>query len=81
MLSFHSVDDPSSYVQHHLEHLQLDVLTMKVGQNGGFWTLNLDSMIVAVLAALLFSVIFFIAARRTKASTPGKFQCAVEMVL
>lgn len=81
MLSFHSVDDPSSYVQHHLEHLQLNLLTMKIGSSGGFWTINLDSMIISILAALVFSLIFFIGARRVKIATPGKFQCAVEMVL
>jgi len=81
MLSFHAVDDPSSYVQHHLEHLQLNPLTMKVGAGSGFWMINLDSMIISLLAAIIFSAIFFMAAKRAKSAVPGKFQCAVEMVL
>jgi F-type H+-transporting ATPase subunit a len=81
MLYFRSVDDPSSYVQHHLGHLQLDVLTMKIGSSGGFWTINLDSMIISIIAAVIFCTLFVIGARHTTKKTPGKFQCAVEMVL
>jgi len=81
MLSFQSIDDPSRYVQHHLEHWQLDVLTLKIVQGGGFWTINLDSMIISLLAALIFCAVFAFAARHATAKTPGRFQCFVEMVL
>ena len=80
MLSFRSIDDASSYVQHHLQHWQLNTLTMKIG-NGGFWTINLDSMLVSLIAGLIFCALFAFAAHRASAKVPGRFQCAVEMVL
>lgn len=80
MLSFRAIGDASSYVQHHLEHWQLNVLTMKIG-DGGFWTINLDSMLISLVAALVFCTIFRIAAVHVSTKTPNRFQCAVEMVL
>ena len=80
MLSFRAIGDASSYVQHHLEHWQFDVLTMKIG-DGGFWTINLDSMIISILAALVFCTIFRIAAVHVSMKKPKAFQCAMEMIL
>ncbi|MCD6047289.1 MAG: atpB [Gammaproteobacteria bacterium] len=80
MLSFRAIGDASSYVQHHLEHWQLNVLTMKIG-DGGFWTINLDSMLISLIAALVFCTVFRIAAVHVSAKKPNRFQCAIEMIL
>ena len=68
------------YVQHHLEHLMLNLHNGTIS-NGGFFTLNLDTFILSVLLGLLFLVTFWIAARRAKSGIPGKWQAFVEIIL
>ena len=45
---------PGQYIQHHLEHLTLNLKTFTIGEGGGFWTLNLDTMIISILLGLWF---------------------------
>jgi F-type H+-transporting ATPase subunit a len=72
----------ADYVQHHLNFLQLDLSTMKLTSGAtGFWVLNLDSMGMSILMGLIFLVSFYFVARSVKVKTPGKFQCAVELVV
>lgn len=70
----------AEYVQHHLQHLMLNLHTFKLG-NGGFWTLNLDTLIVSIVLGFLFLIIFYKAARKATSGVPGPLQNAVEMVL
>lgn len=65
----------TDYIVHHLHHMQI-----KLGE-GAFWTINLDSIIVKFLMIALFLWAFIGAARRSTSGVPGKFQCAVEMVV
>lgn len=69
------------YIQHHLEHLTLNLKTLTINSEaGGFWTLNLDTLIVStVIGLLVFGCLRFIAVRMTE--IPGKLQNVVEMVL
>jgi F-type H+-transporting ATPase subunit a len=72
---------PGQYIQHHLEHLTLNLKTFKIGESdGGFWTLNLDTFIVSGLIAILMMVTLGYVARNMK-EVPGKLQNLVEMVL
>lgn len=72
---------PGAYIQHHLEHLTLNLKTFAIGDHtGGFWTLNLDTLIVSILIGILvFGALGFVARRMTE--IPGKFQNSVEMIL
>lgn len=72
---------PGQYIQHHLEHLTLNLKTFALNsEEGGFWTLNLDTMIVSLLIGFfVFGTLFFVA-RRMK-ERPGKLQNLVEIVL
>lgn len=65
----------TGYIKHHLDHL-----TVSVG-DGPFWTLNIDSIFFKVLLAVVFLFFFLRAARRSTSGVPGKFQCAVEMMV
>jgi F-type H+-transporting ATPase subunit a len=68
------------YIQHHLEHLTLNLKTFTIGEGGGFWSLNLDTLIVSlILGALVFGFMRFIATRMKE--IPGPLQSAVEMVV
>lgn len=72
--------NPGQYIQHHLEHLTLNLKTFSIGEGGGFWSLNLDTMIISVLLGLvIFGGLRFVATRMTE--IPGKLQNMVEIVL
>lgn len=63
---------PSEYIHHHLSY-------WTVGH--GFWALNVDTLLFSIgLGLILFFALFF-TVRRATASTPGRWQNAVEMLL
>ena len=70
---------PSQYIQHHLEHLTLNLKTFTFDQNGGFWTLNFDTFIVSVcIGIIVFGLLRYVAVRMTE--IPGKLQNLVEII-
>ena len=69
---------PAQYIQHHLTHWTFDLTTMQMG-DGGFWTLNLDTMLVSILLGILFLSVFYNFAKTATAGVPGKWQNFVEM--
>jgi F-type H+-transporting ATPase subunit a len=62
----------SEYIVHHLQNLQ---------HGQGFWTLNVDSIFFSVLLGVLVTGAFYLAARKSTAGVPGKFQNFVEVVV
>ena len=46
-----------------------------------FSVVNFDSVFFSIALAVLFFCVFFFAARRATAGVPGKFQCAIELIL
>lgn len=72
---------PGQYIQHHLEHLTLNLRTFTIGdEGGGFWTLNLDTFLVSLtLAVLIFGSLRYVAARMKM--VPGPLQNMVEIVI
>ena len=69
----------SQYIQHHLTNLTLNLHTMKIG-NGGFWTLNLDTLSVSIVLGILFLGLFYFVGRRATVDAPGKLQNCIEML-
>lgn len=72
---------PTQYIEHHLKHLELNLQTMQIGSGGGFWTLNLDTVIISLILGVLFLVGFRLAARRACANVPRGWQNFVEMAI
>ncbi len=70
---------PGQYIQHHLEHLTLNLKTFSIGEGGGFWTLNLDTLIVSVLLGVIIFGGLRLVATRLK-EIPGKLQNVVEII-
>lgn len=70
---------PAQYIQHHLQHLQLNLHTMKIGPSSGFMVLNLDTLSVSIVIGILFLSLFYFIARRVKAGVPGKLQNFLEI--
>lgn len=65
---------PTSYINHHLAFFE-----KKVG-DGGFWTLNLDSISVAILLGFVGLGLIWLVAKGATAGVPNKRQAFVELV-
>lgn len=70
----------SEYIQHHLIHLQLNLHNFTLS-NGGFWTLNLDTLGISIFLGLAFLIPFFLSARKAQSSEPGRLQNFVEAAI
>jgi len=70
----------SEYVQHHMQNWQLNLHTGMFG-NGGFWTLDLDTILVSVVLGVFFLAIFCWVSRRVVTGVPGRIQNAVELAV
>ena len=68
------------YIQHHLEHLQLNLHNF-TQSNGGFWTLNIDTLAVSIVIGIIFLSLFRYAAKYATHHTPNKLQAFVEIVI
>lgn len=70
------------YVQHHLEHLTLNLKTWEWGAGAnGFWVVNVDTLAVSVIIGLLIIGIMRFVALRATAGVPTGLQNFVEMVV
>ncbi|HBB53285.1 MAG TPA: F0F1 ATP synthase subunit A, partial [Legionellales bacterium] len=54
---------------------------MSLGNGGGFWTLNLDTIFFSVLMGLIAIGVLYAAARSVTTGVPGKLQNFAEMML
>lgn len=70
----------TEYIQHHLQNLVLNLHDFTL-TNGGFWTLNLDTLFFSVVLGSLFMLTFWAGARRATAGTPGMLQNFVETLV
>lgn len=70
----------TEYIQHHLVHLQYNLMTNSLG-NGGFWTLNLDTIFISLFLGLFFFIPFAIAAQYASITNPTGLQNLVEILV
>jgi len=70
------------YIQHHLQHLQMNFSFESVKQKSivDFSVFNLDSLVVSILAGVIGCFVLWLAARRATSGVPGRFQAALEML-
>ena len=78
-MSYSGTITAEQYVQHHLEHLTLNLNTMTLG-NRGFWTLNLDTLGVSIVLGVMFLGVFRFIATRMVVGVPGHVQNFVEIM-
>ncbi len=68
-----AAQNASEYIAHHLTNL-----TVKVGE-GGFWSLNLDTIIMSWALGLVGLGLIWMVARGATAGVPGRLQSFIEM--
>jgi F-type H+-transporting ATPase subunit a len=71
------------YIQHHLQHLQLNFALEPVKQTKlvDFSLFNADSIFYSVVLGALVCLILLFAARKATAGVPGRFQAMVEILV
>ena len=69
------------YIKHHLTYLTYNLKTMSLGSDGGFWTLNLDTLFFSIVLGGLAMLLLFVATRRVSTGVPGKLQNFAELML
>lgn len=69
------------YIQHHLTYLTYNLKTMSLGSNGGFWTINLDTIGISIVLGLFALTFLYLGARRVSTGVPGKLQNFAELML
>jgi F-type H+-transporting ATPase subunit a len=68
---------PSEYISHHLQNLSTSHQTSVVD----FHVWNLDTLFWSILCGLVTIFILRLAASRATPGVPGRFQCAIEMLV
>ena len=68
---------PGEYIRHHLVHLT----NVKQKSIVDFSVINIDSVVVSSLLGLLTVFVLWLAARKSSAGVPGRFQAAVEILV
>jgi F-type H+-transporting ATPase subunit a len=71
----------TDYIKHHLTYLTFNVKTMQMGSDGGFWTLNLDTLFFSIFTGALVLFLMFFAAKRISAGIPKGLQNFSEIML
>lgn len=67
------------YIQHHLDHLTVN---LQPGiTEGGFWTVNIDTLVVSILLAVFLAVFLRYIAARMQSGVPSRLQNFVEIVI
>lgn len=71
----------TDYIKHHLTYLTYNVKELKLGSGGGFWTLNLDTLLFSIVSGLIVLGLMYFGVRRVTTGVPGKLQNFAEMML
>ena len=72
------------YIKHHLQNLQVcktdEGWVWNNCLEAGFWTINVDSLIISFFLGALFCFGFWRVAKTAKVENPGRWQSFTEMV-
>lgn len=71
----------TDYIKHHLTYLTYNVKEMRFGSDGGFWTINLDTVMFSLIAGTVVLLLMYAGARRVTTGVPGKLQNFAEIML
>ncbi|MBB2977942.1 F-type H+-transporting ATPase subunit a [Paraburkholderia tropica] len=69
--------DPSEYIAHHLQNFSTSHQTSIVD----FHVWNIDTLFWSILCGVVTILLLFVAARKATSGVPGRFQCAIEMLV
>lgn len=67
-----------SYIQHHLDHLTINLMP---GDPKGFWTVNIDTLIVSIALGLFLAIFLRYIAKNMTSGVPGRLQNFTEIII
>jgi len=70
-----------NYIEHHLEHLSLNLTNFTLNNSAGFWTLHIDTVVIGVLTAFIIAGMLRKVAINMSLGVPGKLQNGVEVLV
>lgn len=75
-----------TYISHHLDHLQIDLRTLKLISSeditvNNFWILNIDSIFFSFFLGFLFLFFFYKISKNMTDGIPNKLQSVVELII
>ena len=70
---------PAEYIQHHLQHWQINLQTGQIGLSEQFWVFNLDTILISVLLGICFLSIFAVISHKATSGVPSQWQNFVEL--
>ena len=78
--------DTKGYISHHLTNAKMcmtdgGLAFNKACADAGFWTWHIDTLGWSIVLGLIFLISFRSVAKKATTGVPGKWQCAVEMVV
>lgn len=62
----------TTYIHGHLTNL---------AYGNGFWRINIDTLLISLLLGALYSITFYLIARKATVNVPNKFQNALELII
>jgi F-type H+-transporting ATPase subunit a len=71
----------SEYIQHHLKQLTLNLHTFAIGNEDGFWVINICTVFFSVVLGVAFLALFWWGGRKATSGVPGKLQNFIEMLM
>ncbi len=71
----------TEYIKHHLTYLTYNLKTMQWGSEGGFWTVNVDTVFFSVVLGAIVLSFFYLASRKVTTGVPGCLQNMAETIL
>lgn len=71
----------TEYIKHHLTYLSFNLKTMQLGEGGGFWSVNLDTLFFSLVLGIAALCLLYFGSRRVIVGVPGKLQNFAEMML
>ncbi|QCI21905.1 F0F1 ATP synthase subunit A [Buchnera aphidicola] len=78
------ISNSQQYISHHLNHLQLDLRTLKIIKPGTisshYWVLNIDSIVFSLVLGSFFLILFYIIGKKITLGIPSKLQTAIELI-
>jgi len=81
-MSADSESDATGYIRHHLTNLTLDLKEGAIEPGAqGYWTLQIDTLIMSFGLGALFCYVFWLAARQATSGVPGGLQNFVEAIV
>jgi F-type H+-transporting ATPase subunit a len=68
--------NPTEYIQGHLTHL-----AVPIGDGGGFWTIHVDSVLMAIVIGIISFGFLWAVVRKATSGVPSKTQAFVELAV